>query len=106
MKLTGEEFLGRFLQHVLPDRFRRVRHYGIFCPGKSDVLEKVREELVQAAEAVAATLLKNEASSTQEQEKDKDKKAEEEQAQGPLCPDCGKPMRRGREIAPVHIDGS
>jgi len=28
MPLAGEEFLRRFLQHVLPDGFMRIRHYG------------------------------------------------------------------------------
>ncbi len=28
MELAGEEFLRRFLQHVLPDGFMRIRHYG------------------------------------------------------------------------------
>ncbi len=28
MRLTGEEFLRRFLQHVLPKGFMRIRHYG------------------------------------------------------------------------------
>ena len=29
--LPAEEFLRRFLQHVLPDRFLRVRHYGLLA---------------------------------------------------------------------------
>jgi hypothetical protein len=29
--LPAEEFLHRFLQHVLPDRFLRVRHYGLLA---------------------------------------------------------------------------
>lgn len=29
LKLTGEEFLRRFTQHILPARFVRIRHYGI-----------------------------------------------------------------------------
>ena len=28
MTLAGEEFLRRFLQHILPDGFMRIRHYG------------------------------------------------------------------------------
>ena len=30
-RLPAENFLGRFLQHVLPDRFMRIRHYGLFA---------------------------------------------------------------------------
>ena len=29
LKLTGNEFLRRFSQHILPARFVRIRHYGI-----------------------------------------------------------------------------
>jgi hypothetical protein len=29
MTLSGEEFLRRFLLHVLPDRFVRIRYYGL-----------------------------------------------------------------------------
>ena len=31
MTLTGEEFLRRFLLHVLPDRFVRIRYYSLFA---------------------------------------------------------------------------
>lgn len=30
VRLSGEEFLRRFLQHVLPKGFQRVRHFGWF----------------------------------------------------------------------------
>ena len=29
--LTAEEFIGRFLKHVLPERFQRIRHYGLLA---------------------------------------------------------------------------
>jgi hypothetical protein len=32
MTLTGEEFLRRFVQHVLPRGFVKVRHYGLLAP--------------------------------------------------------------------------
>lgn len=32
MTLTGEEFLRRFMQHVLPRGFVKVRHYGLLAP--------------------------------------------------------------------------
>lgn len=28
-RLPAEVFIGRFLSHVLPDRFRRIRHFGL-----------------------------------------------------------------------------
>jgi hypothetical protein len=32
LRLSGEEFLRRFLQHVLPTGFQRVRHFGWLSP--------------------------------------------------------------------------
>ena len=32
MKLAVDEFIRRFLMHVLPSGFRKIRHYGIFAP--------------------------------------------------------------------------
>ena len=36
---------GRFLQHVLPDGFAKVRHYGLFSPSRNDLLAAARAEL-------------------------------------------------------------
>lgn len=33
MELSAEKFIGRFLSHVLPDRFTRIRHYGFLSNG-------------------------------------------------------------------------
>ena len=33
MKLAVGEFMRRFLLHVLPDGFHRIRHYGLFANG-------------------------------------------------------------------------
>jgi hypothetical protein len=33
MTLAGDEFIRRFLIHVLPDGFHRIRHYGLFANG-------------------------------------------------------------------------
>ncbi len=32
LRLPGSEFIGRFLQHVLPRGFKRIRHYGLLGP--------------------------------------------------------------------------
>ena len=29
MTITGEEFIRRFLMHVLPDNFVKIKHYGL-----------------------------------------------------------------------------
>ena len=33
MRLSVDEFIRRFLLHVLPDGFHRIRHYGLFGNG-------------------------------------------------------------------------
>ncbi len=35
-RLPGVEFLGRFLQHVLPRGFHKVRYYGLWHPSKQE----------------------------------------------------------------------
>jgi len=42
MELDAHEFLRRFLQHVLPPGFQKVRHYGFLSPQSAVSLEKVR----------------------------------------------------------------
>lgn len=34
LRIPGTEFIGRFLQHVLPPGFKRIRHYGLLSPAK------------------------------------------------------------------------
>jgi hypothetical protein len=43
--VTSEEFIRRFLQHVLPRGFTRVRHYGCFSPGSAKKLAVARSLL-------------------------------------------------------------
>ena len=44
--ITGVEFIGRFLQHVLPTGFKRIRHYGLLAPrAKTQRLAAARELL-------------------------------------------------------------
>jgi Putative transposase/Transposase zinc-binding domain len=42
MTLDAMEFLRRFLQHVLPARFQKVRHYGFLSPNSAVSTEAVR----------------------------------------------------------------
>ena len=50
MCVTAEEFLRRFLLHVLPPRFVRIRHYGILAGRNVDTkLARCRQLLGAAA---------------------------------------------------------
>ncbi len=46
MRLSGSEFIRRFLFHVLPDRFHKIRHYGFLANGRSkDMIARIRKIL-------------------------------------------------------------
>ena len=46
--LAAEEFIRRFLQHVLPKGFVKVRYYGLFAPGQRARLNQARQLLGEA----------------------------------------------------------
>ena len=49
MTLTNHEFIRRFLIHVLPKGFHRIRHYGLFAKGScADNIARARELLTVA----------------------------------------------------------
>ena len=78
MALSQDEFMRRFLLHVLPSGFHRIRHYGLLAnSGRKDNLEKARE-LLQVTTSI------NEPSG---------KSATDEPIQPTFtCPDCGAAM--------------
>lgn len=43
--VTAEEFIRRFLQHVLPPRFIKVRYYGLLSPSNRQLLPQARQLL-------------------------------------------------------------
>ncbi len=58
MELDAMEFLRRFLQHVLPTGFMKVRYYGFLSPSSSISLDQIRElmETTYGIEAVELTV--------------------------------------------------
>ena len=65
MSLPGEEFIRRFLQHVLPEGFMRIRHYGFLSNrSRREKLETIRTRLrTQILPALEVALPVNEVSS-------------------------------------------
>ena len=50
MTLDAHEFIRRFLLHVLPDGFHRIRHYGLFAnPTRANTIAKARALLADQA---------------------------------------------------------
>ena len=81
MTLTADEFIRRFLIHVLPSGFHRLRHYGLIAnANRKDNLLRART-LLQVKEAELPA-----------QEEATEKQQSEEQAVTYVCPDCGAPM--------------
>ncbi len=74
MSLAAHEFIRRFLIHVLPHGFHRIRHYGLFANGgRVDNLARARELLDAPAPR---------------EEPD----ADDDGTQSLVCPCCGGPM--------------
>src|SRR6266571_2892281 len=41
-RLSGHEFMRRFLQHVLPKGLHKVRYYGLWHPARREYAERAR----------------------------------------------------------------
>jgi hypothetical protein len=81
MRLPAGEFMRRFLLHVLPDGFHRIRHSGLFANGhRAAMLTHCRELLDVPPTPVEAN--------GESQGQRRSAKAEM-----PTCPCCGGPMR-------------
>ncbi len=88
MTLKTDEFIRRFLIHVLPSGFHRIRHYGLLAnSGRRDNLKRVRELLLAQTDdddANENSAVDTAASKTNE--------IPEPLPATYLCPDCGSPM--------------
>ena len=105
MTLTADEFIRRFLLHVLPAGFHRIRHYGLIAnTQRKECLIKARA-MLHAPETAAA-----ENSAVDEVDKTHDGELNSTY----VCPDCGAPMiiietfRRGQQprAPPLKTDRS
>jgi hypothetical protein len=55
MTLKPDEFIRRFLMHVLPGGFHRIRHYGLLASGtKTETIARIRELIATVAPAQTA----------------------------------------------------
>jgi hypothetical protein len=92
MTLSPEEFMRRFLLHVLPGGFHRIRHYGLLANGNRRCdLVAVRTSLgvhVDAKPAIAGQVATS----------------DEPDSKPPsfVCRHCGRPMAIVLLLAPEH----
>lgn len=84
--LPAQEFLRRFLQHILPKGFVKVRYYGLFRLGMRRNLARLRSQLLLLQHIAASTPPAPAAS--------------EDGARVVSCPSCGQPMRLERLLLP------
>ena len=74
MTLSADEFIRRFLLHVLPDGFHRIRHYGLFASGtRTANIARIRSLLATASPPTQAD----------------PKPARSAEPSMPACPCCG-----------------
>ena len=65
MTLSADEFIRRFLIHVLPGGFQRLRHYGLLANARrKENLKQARELLIQKEEAIKEKGASKETTST------------------------------------------
>ena len=102
MTLSADEFIRRFLLHVLPDGFHRIRHYGLFASGtRAATIARIRALLAPRPGPYQAD----------------PEPARSDERSAPACPCCGgrliivERFRRGespqtRPTVAVRIDTS
>jgi hypothetical protein len=83
--LPAETFIHRFLQHVLPKGFVKLRYYGFLSPGKRPLLNQLRL-LLGTLSTVTLTTLQPTTSSRPDTTR--------------CCPTCGKAMRLIETLRP------
>jgi hypothetical protein len=54
--ITPEEFIRRFLLHVLPDRFVKIRHYGLMAPSNATTRLDQARQLLRPSDFVPSAL--------------------------------------------------
>ena len=80
MTLTALEFLRRFLQHVLPKDFHKVRYYGLLAPNNRYHFKQIRQTLLIENTQAQVGKIKNGGSN--------DTAAAQKSAPTNLCPIC------------------
>lgn len=95
MTLGCDEFIRRFLIHVLPRGFHRIRHYGLLAnSGRVEHLKKIRE-LIQQPTQPDTVASRTETHTT-------DGELETLLAPTFVCPHCGQPMIVIEVLLPDH----
>lgn len=97
--LSAEDFIHRFLQHVLPKGFVKVRYYGIFSPGQRKPLAVLRQQLGPTTEPLLSH------PNTLDDNSHGDSPPTELASTAHIlrCPICGRPMQPGTVTPPSGL---
>jgi hypothetical protein len=92
--LPAEEFIRRFLQHVLPKGWVKVRYYGLFSPGQRHRLKQARALLEAQPPAEPPPELEPVSTAPADSP-----------AQAPTltCPKCGQPLSWQQKLKPIWL---
>ncbi len=83
--VSAQEFIRRFLQHVLPNRFVKVRYYGLLSPGNRHLLQQARQLLAATGEQASGSVTSSNSQSAIA--------IQPATMREPLhCPHCGQPL--------------
>jgi hypothetical protein len=97
MKLDPMSFISRFLQHVVPKGFQKVRYFGFLHPSAKKRFNKLKE---QFKEHPSETKNKPEAEkNTEKQEISVNRHTPQEPG---VCPHCGQPLRYIGKLPRCH----
>lgn len=99
--LPAEEFIRRFLQHVLPKGFQKVRYYGLFSSSQRHRLAQARRRLglTAAPQPAPPDQFRPTPASSRPLGLSLGTKPDRPAI---LCPTCGRPMRLSQTLRPQH----
>jgi hypothetical protein len=89
VSLDVMEFLRRFLQHVLPAGFTKVRHFGFMSPSSSLTADGIRQLIMKQTTDIPQLPVEK-----------------PDHPPGPHCPDCGGELVFLKSIIPFHGERS
>jgi hypothetical protein len=102
MTLAPFEFIRRFLLHVLPDGFQRIRHYGFLANGNRQAkLTRIRELLPPAPQPQQQVVPASQEGATPTLEPEDLAACTTEDDWQPTCPECGGVMVIVKTLARV-----
>lgn len=87
MRLDAMEFIRRYLQHVLPRGFVKVRYYGLYAHRNRSTLKRIAEKMVRSA-----TAIRQQSAADEPSRQARDEAPDPAKTPSHRCPCCGETM--------------